>query len=87
MPYIDQKRRAPLLLSTVDTVGLKCETAGELNFVLTSICLAALRRHGKSYATLNSIRGALHDVHDEFYRRLVAPYEDQKKEENGDVYP
>jgi len=30
--------------------------------------------------------GVLECIKQEFYRRAVAPYEDKKKEENGDVY-
>jgi len=31
--------------------------------------------------------GVLENVKQEMYRRLAAPYEDKKAEENGDVYP
>ena len=41
---------------------------------------------GNSYATINDIIGALEGAKMEFYRRVVAPYEDEKIKENGDVY-
>jgi hypothetical protein len=39
------------------------------------------------YADFNNAVGALECAKFELYRRLVAPYEDFKMAENGDVYP
>ena len=39
-----------------------------------------------SYHAYNEIIGVLECVKQEFYRRMVAPYEDKKCEENGDVF-
>jgi hypothetical protein len=36
---------------------------------------------------MTDVRGAIRACQAEFYRRLIAPYEDQKIKENGDVYP
>ena len=41
---------------------------------------------GLNYQTCNDVMGALEGAKAEFYRRVVGPYEDQKIEENGDVY-
>jgi hypothetical protein len=60
--------------------------AGELNFIITNICQNYLDDNGKNYAKINDIIGALEACKLEFYRRLAAPYEDTKIEENGDVY-
>ena len=87
MPYIRPKDRGPLLTQDVAHVGQSANTAGELNFVLTSICLGYLQRNGTNYATMNEILGVLSAVGFEFYRRIVAPYEQEKIEQNGDVYP
>ena len=38
------------------------------------------------YAHLNEALGALESAKLELYRRLAAPYEDEKKSETGDVY-
>jgi len=43
-------------------------------------------RKGVKYATLNTVIGVLECAKLELYRRVVADYEDQKCEENGDVY-
>jgi len=42
--------------------------------------------HGKGYRTMNEVLGAFDAASKEFYRRVVAPYEDEKIEQNGDVY-
>ncbi len=84
MPYIPKEQRPwadPL--ATFPTVA----TAGKLNFAMTKLCLEHLRTKGLSYCTLNNIIGALECAKLEMYRRMVAPYEDIKIVENGDVYP
>ncbi|MBU2542645.1 hypothetical protein KJ785_03735, partial [Patescibacteria group bacterium] len=58
--------------------------AGELNYSITKLLLA-LKGAGK-YKDYNELVGALESAKLEFYRREIAPYEDIKVEENGDVY-
>jgi hypothetical protein len=43
-------------------------------------------RQPLTYQTMNDCLGALEGAKLEFYRRVVVPYEEQKKYENGDVY-
>lgn len=81
MPYIPSDRRVALFdcLSTP-------KTAGELNYQLTCVLQNYVRGHGASYATFNDISGAMTECLAEFRRRVIAPYEDTKIQENGDVY-
>lgn len=81
MPYIEEERRTNLLLYPSMMI-----TAGELNFLLTNLCLTYLETHNTNYQTLNDIVGALECCKQEFIRRVVNPYEDKKIKENGDVY-
>ncbi len=82
MPYIRKERR-----DEVRPFSLKqADYAGELNFQLTSLALTYLSTHGKSYTTLNEIIGALECAKIEFYRRVIGPYEHEKREKHGDVY-
>lgn len=81
MPYIKQEKRPRL--ESRDQCPL---TSGELNFVLTSVIEDYRLFHGDSYQIFNDIVGALEGAKQEFYRRIVAPYEDKKIIENGDVY-
>jgi hypothetical protein len=82
MPYIKQERRALLFPST--DVG--AANPGELNFQLSVIVRLYMAAHVLNYQTINDIIGALESAKAEFQRRVVAPYEDQKLKENGDVY-
>lgn len=86
MPYIDKKLRTKYkaALKAVPVI----ETAGELNFLISSICnmYANESEHKFCYQTLNDIIGALESCKLEYYRRVVAPYEGVKIKENGDVF-
>lgn len=89
MPYIaksERRRLAGLLVPLWDAVAGQLFTAGQLNFILTKLVLRFARRRGESYAGYNEALGVLEAVKLELYRRMVAPYEDKKREENGDVY-
>lgn len=80
MPYIHPHAKERLQLGE-PTLG-----AGELNYLLTELCLEYMEDHDEGYATLNDIVGALELCKMEFNRRVVTPYEDKKIEDNGDVY-
>jgi hypothetical protein len=80
MPYITQTAREVL------ADGGVIQTAGELNYEFTQVIRRYLEVHGLSYRVFNDIVGALEGAKTEFQRRVVAPYEDQKIKENGDVY-
>ena len=85
MPYIEKKRRENLIYWLLDRGGTPPKTAGELNFVLTYIVHEHLKANGTSYQVMNDILGAFEGAKLEFYRRKVAPYEDVKIAENGDI--
>ena len=62
------------------------ETPGELNYQITCLLKDYMTCNLLSYQTINDIVGALEGAKLEFYRRIAAPYENDKIEENGDVY-
>jgi hypothetical protein len=84
MPYIRQEKRHALL-----PVADGPTTSGELNFAITALCVIYECADGdeRHYARLNEIVGALECAKLEFYRRMAAPFEDEAKARNGDVYP
>ncbi len=41
---------------------------------------------GVSYTTYNEVVGVLECVKQEIYRRVIGPYENEKKHANGDVF-
>lgn len=83
MPYINQAMRDQLDAMRLKTIT--CLNAGELNYCFTVLVKEYLAHHGTSYRHLNDCIGALEGAKLELYRRTVAPYEDEKIEENGDV--
>ena len=83
MPYIKPERRQEFANKNNST---EMETAGELNFILTTICKNYMRHKGLSYQTINDIVGALEGCKMEFTRRVTNDYEDSKIKSNGDVY-
>lgn len=84
MPYIKQEDREHFY-SGIDKLYPK--TPGELNYLITRIAFNYLNQTKKNYQAFNDIIGALESCKLEFYRRSVAPYEDEKIKENGDVRP
>ena len=84
MPYIPQDRRAEFddLLAQL---APRVQTEGELNYCITKLAALMLERIGTNYANLALCGSAMEHAKLEWYRRRVAPYEDQKIIENGDV--
>lgn len=82
MPYIPQADRDDLYVAP----PRRAATAGELNYQLTRTVLAYLG-DAPRYENFNAAIGALEACKLELYRRMVAPYEDGKIREQGDVYP
>jgi len=86
MPYIDQNSRKKFedILEDIKFEGV--ETAGEMNYLISKICLIYLERHGKRYQYMNDIMGALTGVQAELYRKCFGIYEDEKEKENGTIF-
>lgn len=82
MPYIDPRLRVALRPTSKD----RAQTPGELNYQITVLCDDYIQRYGTSYGKLNEVIGVLECAKLELYRRMAAPYEDTKIEQNGDVY-
>ena len=80
MPYIPQEKRENLVLPPLPYMD-----AGDLNYVITKLVLK-WTEYAPCYAIFNAAIGVLECAKQELYRRMVAPYEDQKCAENGDVY-
>lgn len=87
MPYIKQEDRYRLEDEAMDVGEAypRPRNAGELNYIFTKLCHAYWESNGKNYQAFNDIIGALEGAKLELYRRRVAPYEDLKIAENGDV--
>ena len=64
----------------------RARTAGELSFKFACDIDQFVREAGWSYQTANDVVGALDGLKHEFQRRFVDPYEDHKREVNGEVF-
>jgi len=82
MPYITPDER-PSFAGHIAQMHM--DSPGDLAFVLFWTCLWYMHNHGRSYQTFCEIEGALGGTAREFYRRVTAPYEDKKIEDNGDI--
>jgi len=79
MPYISKELREEVKLNGPHNTG-------ELNYSITQIINDYIKQWGLSYKKINDILGALEGAKLEFYRRVAAPYEEEKRAQNGDVY-
>lgn len=89
MPYIKPEDRAEVDEQLESLFGVLDSTnPGEMNYVITRILLEQFQvgYSDVSYAKINEIIGILECAKLEFYRRVAAPYENEKCSENGDVY-
>lgn len=92
MPYIDSEPRQvfnPQIEALIEQLTHFGENRdpkpGEVNYVVSKLIWGLLRKNGMSYTRVNNLIGALECVKLELYRRLAAPYEDTKIQENGDI--
>ena len=92
MPYIRQDDRAIYesgIQAFRDAFAAAGAGDGDLNYVLTSVALVWLEYHQPpyNYSLRSRVLAAFEAAKLEFYRRAMAAYEDDKIEENGDVFP
>lgn len=80
MPYIPTSQKLKVKEG-------KITNAGELNYAIHQLISNYLENSKHNYQTCNDIMGVLSCVGAEFYRRVIAPYEDKKIIQNGDVEP
>lgn len=88
MPYIKKEDRERYREALVQIVGAlesipEEDRDGHINYVVT-VMLKRLYKPPK-YKRYNKAIGVLECIKQEFYRIMVAPYEDVKIEQNGDV--
>ena len=82
MPYIKQKDR-DRLDKYISKLYPNIYSSGELNYVITMLLK---QLYGRNYSELNRAMGVLECVKQEFYRRDLVPYEEEKIKENGDIW-
>lgn len=87
MPYIVFNKRQEFnqVLNELHKIRSSLDP-GSMNYLITSIFSMYLKENGTNYERLNAIEGVLFCSAQEIYRRIIADYEDSKKDENGDVF-
>ena len=65
---------------------MKIFGAGELNYIISRLIKNLMDKNPVNYNFCNTIIGVLECAKQEFYNRVVTPYESVKIHENGDVY-
>lgn len=89
MPYIPDKDKVKFDRDLIDlqhSINAYGISNGELNYLITQLGIMYLNKHGKSYNTISDVVKAMECAKLEFYARVARPYEDEKIEQNGDVY-
>ncbi len=81
MPYISKTLRENFQ-NTLDNLE-PIPSPGELNYLITMICLSYLKQHKTSYTMYNETIGVLECAKLELYRKQVSEYEEIKLKENG----
>jgi hypothetical protein len=84
MPYVNIQSR-----NHFENLGIPVPiNGGELQYLIAEMIHQMLTNqdHPVRYADLESVMGALAGAQQEFYREVVAVYEDYKLQENGSVY-
>lgn len=83
MPYIMQEDRPAL--DNTQLKALDFSGVGDLTYALFKCGLVYAAQYPKSFATYGDVIMGLECAKLEFYRRILAPYEETKIRLNGDV--
>ena len=87
MPYITKEQRPKIdelinpLIDHIKSLPIE-DQDGSLNYLITKTIKGV---YPVKYFHVNRALGVLSAVTQEFYRRIVGPYEETKIKENGDV--
>jgi hypothetical protein len=83
MPYIkeEDRRRLDAIIAQFPSME-----EPEVDYVITRLAIITLKRLKPRFVSANRIWGVMTGAAQEFYRRLLGPYENKKATDNGDVY-
>jgi hypothetical protein len=90
MPYLTEDDRAKIDEHINGLLEVLLETnvsvPGGLNYAICRVADGVTAAKGESYSIYNTLLGSVEAAKLEIYRRLVAPYEDEKCNSNGEVF-
>lgn len=84
MPYITQERRRAFD-KALEELAPEVSNQGEMNYCIYKLASLVIDRIGESYENLSMCSSAMEHAKLEWYRKRLAPYEDKKIDENGDI--
>jgi hypothetical protein len=84
MPYIKQMSREYFEDHLINIVR-GVQNTGDLTYCIYKLMIMLTEKWGKDFRNMSSILSETECAKLEFYRRIMAPYEDKKIDENGDV--
>jgi len=84
MPYIRKEERESPIIKPIE--GVCPASAGQLGYCIAKLIDNFLVYQTHSFETFAKVKGTLELVLDDWQRRFVNGYEDEKLKENGDVY-
>jgi hypothetical protein len=85
MPYTKPEDRTPYMMDAIAALSDEIKAKGDLNFVICELIGELILKGKIGYTEISNWIDTLPDAEDELRRRLLHPYEDDKKFENGDV--
>ena len=82
MPYIKPVKRPEFDPIVALMKALRVKADGDLNYILFKFCKY---HYPHSYNSLKNYCGELRQCATEIEREILAPYEEEKKKENGEI--
>ena len=84
MPYTKPEDREQIKALAQEMIQ-HVKSSGDLTYAITLLMHLETLKQKQSYTNMSRIRATAQDSADEYYRVVMAPYEDKKREENGPV--
>jgi len=86
MPYTEEEKRTARMKEAIAVLAEEIQVKGDLNFTICELTgQLMLKTGGMGYTNVSNWIDGVHGAEAEMRRRLLNPYEDIKKKENGDV--
>ena len=86
MPYISGPRRESFAVARNTLKSTRLDTIGELVYMFCWMADHYMSQHIMNFENLNAVMGAFESAKAEFYRKMIADYEDGKEAANGPVW-
>lgn len=84
MPYTKPESRTEIK-ALAEQMILHAKNPGDLTYAISILMHLETLKAKQSYTNMSRIRASAQDAADEYYRVVMAPYEDEKRAENGPV--